>query len=62
VRNARNTPDTSQQAPHEPGAGRRPWQAMSAADFGEETRPVQGALFQEPDPVGTLDLFDIDDA
>lgn len=34
------------------------WPAMTAADFGAAPRPVQGALFQEPDEYGTLDLFD----
>lgn len=35
-----------------------PWLDMTAADFGQETDPVQDALFPEPDPCGTLDLFD----
>lgn len=38
-----------------PAAG---WPEMTPDDFGEVLRPVQGALIPEPDPCGTLDLFD----
>lgn len=34
------------------------WVDMAGTDFDENRRPVQGALFQEPDAFGTLDLFD----
>lgn len=34
------------------------WADMTPEDFGEEPTTVQGALFAEPDPTGTLDLFD----
>lgn len=47
------TKTTSEQDP----AG-RDWTAMRPEDFDTRTRPVQGALFAEPDPCGTPGLFD----
>lgn len=34
------------------------WGQMSPGDFGQTERPVQQALFAEPDACGTPDLFD----
>lgn len=34
------------------------WLDMTGTDFDVTRQPVQGALFQEPDVCGTLDLFD----
>ena len=36
----------------------RDWRAMGRAAFDTGTKPIQGALFAEPDRLGTPDLFD----
>ena len=45
---------------HDPYVGHGPkrWLDMQPETFDADAKPVQGALFPEPDKCGTPDLFD----